>query len=112
VIDDQDACRSATEALKRQGFFGRDSIHPAQLRIASDVFTPSAEARAWAQSLLDQAGDGAGAFRGADGAMVDEAVLREGTPHLGTSSASPKIRTHQPTRPQKRPANADLPGSG
>jgi citrate lyase subunit beta/citryl-CoA lyase len=77
AIDDQNAFRSETEALKRQGFFGRDCIHPAQVRIASDVFTPSAEARAAAQSLLDQAGNAAGAFRGPDGAMVDEAVLRK-----------------------------------
>jgi citrate lyase subunit beta/citryl-CoA lyase len=76
-IDDHAGFRSETEALRRLGFYGRDCIHPAQVIIATDVFTPSAEARAWAQSLLDQSMHAAGAFRDADGAMVDEAVLRK-----------------------------------
>jgi citrate lyase subunit beta/citryl-CoA lyase len=56
TIDDQDAFRAGTEALKRLGFFGRACIHPVQVSIAAEVFTPSPEAQAWARSLLDRAG--------------------------------------------------------
>ena len=40
---DLDAFRASTEALARLGFVGRACIHPAQVAIANEVFTPTAE---------------------------------------------------------------------
>lgn len=78
---DLDAFRASTEALARQGYVGRACIHPAQIDIVHEVFTPSAEELAHARSLLaafEQAvAGGAGVLVGPDGRMVDEAVVRQ-----------------------------------
>ena len=65
-------------ALARLGFVGRACIHPAQVAVVNEVFTPSPEAVERARLLLAEFG-GAGRAVGvdADGRMVDEAVLRQ-----------------------------------
>lgn len=75
-IDGHEGYRTSTEALKRMGYVGRDCIHPAQVRIASEVFAPTADEIAWATEILAAATQNYGAYRDADGNMVDEAVLR------------------------------------
>jgi citrate lyase subunit beta / citryl-CoA lyase len=75
---DLDAFRSSTEAVARLGFVGRACIHPAQVAVANDVFTPTAEEVAKATALLERFSSGdAGVGVDADGRMVDEAVLRQ-----------------------------------
>jgi membrane dipeptidase len=44
--------------------------------IANEVFTATSEEISWARGIIDRAGENAGAFRGEDGSMVDEAVAR------------------------------------
>jgi citrate lyase subunit beta / citryl-CoA lyase len=77
---DLDAFRSGTARLARMGYVGRACIHPAQVAIATDVFTPSeqelAEARALVAAADQAAAEGRGAFTDARGRMVDEAVVR------------------------------------
>jgi citrate lyase subunit beta/citryl-CoA lyase len=72
--------RVSTERLRRLGFVGRVAIHPAQLPIIHDTFRPAAADIESARELLHQAKQfaaaGQGAWVGADGTMVDEAVLR------------------------------------
>lgn len=83
-IDDDDAFRSSTRALAALGFVGRACIHPRQVAVANDVFTPDADEQAWAEAVLDAAGAaGHGALRAADGSMVDEAILRRARKVLG-----------------------------
>ena len=43
---DMEAFRVSTSALKRLGYRGRACIHPAQIAVVNDVFTPSAGASA------------------------------------------------------------------
>ena len=75
---DLDAFRESTHELARLGFVGRACIHPAQVAVANQVFTPSPEAVERAQRLLaDFGGAGRAVGIGADGRMVDEAVLRQ-----------------------------------
>jgi citrate lyase subunit beta/citryl-CoA lyase len=76
LIDDDEAFRTSTEQLKAMGFAGRACIHPGQVAIANAVFTATKDEISWAKSVLAQVGDNAGAFRGEDGSMVDEAVVR------------------------------------
>lgn len=76
LIGDEDSYRTDTEALARMGFVGRACIHPSQVAIANDVFTPTTEDLAWARRVLDQAVTQPGAWRDVDGNMLDEAVLR------------------------------------
>ncbi|WP_238006604.1 CoA ester lyase [Dactylosporangium sp. AC04546] len=77
---DLDALRSSTEALRRLGFVGRACIHPAQLPVVNEVFTPSPERLAEAADLVRRydaaVASGAGVLVGADGRMVDAAVVR------------------------------------
>lgn len=74
---DLDAFRRSAETLRRQGFRGRTAIHPGQLPVIHDVFTPSEDEIAAAQDLLARfdAADGGG-FVHADGTFVDLANIR------------------------------------
>ncbi|MFI5429814.1 aldolase/citrate lyase family protein [Aeromicrobium sp. UC242_57] len=75
---DLDALRASTEALARLGFVGRACIHPAQVAVVNDVFTPSAEAIAEAEEVLAAlAAAGSGVAVDSRGRMLDEAVARQ-----------------------------------
>lgn len=71
---------ASTRALSRLGFVGRACIHPAQVAVVNAVFTPSADelarARALVQSFDAAVAEGVGVIVGADGRMIDEAVVR------------------------------------
>jgi citrate lyase subunit beta/citryl-CoA lyase len=77
---DLEAFRTATEQLRRLGFVGRAAIHPGQLPVIHDVFTPSADQVRTAQALVDAyeraLAAGTGAITDGAGRMVDEAVIR------------------------------------
>ncbi|WP_404287758.1 HpcH/HpaI aldolase/citrate lyase family protein [Glutamicibacter arilaitensis] len=75
-IDDHDSFRASTQQLKRMGYTGRDCIHPTQIRIASEVFSPTTEEEVWATEVLAASSSNHGAYRDLAGNMVDEAVLR------------------------------------
>lgn len=71
------AFRRSTEALARLGFVGRACVHPAQLPVAHEVFTPSAEDLDAARSLIARYEQAATAvFLDEAGRLVDEAVVR------------------------------------
>lgn len=73
-----DAFRASTEALARLGFVGRACIHPAQVAIANEVFTPTAEQVATARALVEKwEREGAGVAVDDRGQFVDEAVIRQ-----------------------------------
>jgi citrate lyase subunit beta / citryl-CoA lyase len=73
--------RRDTEEARRDGFVGRLAIHPAQVPVINEVFTPTADAIARAQAVVD-------AFAKAPGAGV---VAIEGKmydrPHLARAQA-------------------------
>jgi citrate lyase subunit beta/citryl-CoA lyase len=71
-----DALRRDTEIAKRDGFTGRLAIHPAQVPVINDVFTPSPEQIEKAKAIVAAfaAKPGAGTV-GIDGKMYDR-------PHL------------------------------
>jgi citrate lyase subunit beta / citryl-CoA lyase len=73
--DDKGFRRECEEAC-RDGFTGKMAIHPAQVPIINDVFTPSAEALARAQAVVDAFAKNPGAgVVGIGGVMYDR-------PHL------------------------------
>ena len=75
---DLDAFRASTEALARLGYVGRACIHPAQVAIANEVFTPSEEQVVRARALVEKwERDGAGVAVDDRGHFVDEAVIRQ-----------------------------------
>lgn len=66
---------------RRLGFLGRAAIHPAQLPVIREAFTPSrvevVRAREVVGAAADGVSSGAGALALADGRFVDEAVVRQ-----------------------------------
>jgi citrate lyase subunit beta/citryl-CoA lyase len=73
---DTDGLRRDSEEARRDGFTGRMAIHPAQVPILNEVFTPSPEALAKARAVVAafEADPGAGVVA-IDGVMYDR-------PHL------------------------------
>lgn len=75
---DLDAFRASTVELARLGFVGRACIHPGQVVVANDVFTPSEEEVEAAKRLVGRwEFAGAGVAVDDDGRFVDEAVVRQ-----------------------------------
>jgi citrate lyase subunit beta / citryl-CoA lyase len=78
-VRDKDGLRRSTEEGKNMGFVGRSAIHPAQIEVINEVFTPTEDEVAEAKELLsrleESAGTGTGAFALEDGRFVDEAVV-------------------------------------
>lgn len=79
-VRDLDGLRRSTEQARDLGFVGRSAIHPAQVPVINEVFTPSSEEVAKASELLEKlreaTRDGTGGFALPDGRFVDEAVVR------------------------------------
>ena len=71
-LDDDDGLREQAAFAASLGFFGKSAIHPRQLEILHEVFTPSAAAIDWAQTVLAafDASDGDG-LRLPGGEFVD-----------------------------------------
>ena len=78
-VHDLEGLRRSTEEGKRLGFVGRSTIHPSQISVVNEVFTPTEEEVTEAQGLLDrlasEATSGTGAFVLQDGRFVDRAVV-------------------------------------
>ncbi len=72
-----DRLRRDTEMARRDGFTGRLAIHPAQVPVINEVFTPSAEQIETAKALVAAfaAQPGAGTI-GIDGKMYDQPHLK------------------------------------
>jgi citrate lyase subunit beta / citryl-CoA lyase len=75
---DLDAFRASTNELARLGFVGRACIHPGQVAVANDVFTPSDDEVEQARRLVGRwEFAGSGVAVDDDGRFVDEAVIRQ-----------------------------------
>ena len=74
-----DGFRASCLLARSLGFDGKMCIHPAQVPIANEVFSPSEQEIAWASRVVDAyitaTGEGQGAIQ-IDGKMVDVASIR------------------------------------
>ena len=79
-IDNLDGLRGSTRLLRQCGYSSRPAIHPAQVPVINEVFTPSEEELETARQLVDDyeraREEGRGAIRNSQGRMIDEAVIR------------------------------------
>jgi len=79
-VRDIDALLRSTQALRRAGFGARSVIHPNQVAVVEDVFTPDeqevAAARAVVAAHERSVAEGTGVVVDERGRMVDEAVVR------------------------------------
>ena len=73
---DQDACRAQFRNAFLQGCLGAWSLHPTQIDIAKDVFSPDAEEVRFALKILEAMPDGTGAVM-IDGKMQDDATWKQ-----------------------------------
>jgi hypothetical protein len=98
-LDDDPGLREQAEFAHSLGFFGKSAIHPKQLPILHDVFTPSAEELTWAQTVLD-AFHAAGRRGKAAGGRVRRPARRR--PRRPPIAARPSPSGRPP--PDRRPA--------
>jgi citrate lyase subunit beta / citryl-CoA lyase len=76
AFDDEDGLRDRARLARALGMDGKWTIHPRQIPVVNEVFTPSREQWERAEALLAAYRDAAGEGRGAamfDGEMIDEA---------------------------------------
>jgi citrate lyase subunit beta/citryl-CoA lyase len=74
-----DGLRQECELARTLGYIGKVAIHPAQIPIINDVFTPSEEVVAYQKKVLaafEEAEKQGSASIAVDGKMVDYAVAR------------------------------------
>lgn len=78
-VGDLDGLRRSTEQARDGGFFGRSVIHPTQVPVVNEVFTPTASQIRAARDLIDALAaaerDGRAAFLDHAGRFVDPAVV-------------------------------------
>ncbi len=83
---DLGAFRVSAQVLLRMGFRGRTAIHPAQLPVIHEVFTPNEDEILAAEDLVSRFETArAGVVTDAAGKMVDRAVVRSAREILGRS---------------------------
>jgi len=80
MIDDAEGLRDSTADLRRLGFRARSAIHPGQVPVINDEFTPTeaevTRARAIVAAAEAAAERGEGVATDSDGRMLDVAVVR------------------------------------
>jgi citrate lyase subunit beta/citryl-CoA lyase len=83
-VRDMDGVRRSTEGLSRLGFRSRTAIHPDQVAVVNEVFTPTPDEVAEARALLEQfEAAGGGAIADERGRMMDAAIVRTAREVLG-----------------------------
>lgn len=86
-----DALREECELARRTGYLGKIAIHPAQVPVIHEVFTPTEEQVAHARRIVaafdDALAEGAASIS-VDGRMVDYAVVRLARSVIGRAEAA------------------------
>ena len=79
-IEDTDGLNEETEFAIRLGYDGKMAIHPAQVPVINDAFTPDPERVEWARKVVDASeradAEGRGVFR-VDGEMIDAPLIAQ-----------------------------------
>ena len=75
ALDDASRIEAEARRARSLGFGAKLCIHPKQVSIVNDAFSPSAAELAWAQRVVDAASAAGGAAVAVDGKMVDAPVL-------------------------------------
>ncbi len=90
---DLEALKAEAEFGARLGFSGKQIIHPNQVQVVQEAFTPSAEAIAYARRIVEtfeaSQKEGKGAYS-LDGKMIDMPLLRNAEKVLSRAKAAGK----------------------
>ena len=76
-LDDMDGMKKESELVRDLGFTGKGSIHPKQINILNDIFTPSREEIMKAKKIVDQFNESNTGLVVIDGKLIEKPVLRE-----------------------------------
>jgi citrate lyase subunit beta / citryl-CoA lyase len=74
-INSMERVRADTLRARRLGFGGKMCIHPKQVPVVNEGFTPSAEEEAWARRVVEASLESRGGATSVDGKMVDRPLL-------------------------------------
>jgi citrate lyase subunit beta/citryl-CoA lyase len=74
-IHSEERVRAEAARSRRLGFSGKMCIHPKQVPIVNESFTPTVEEEAWATRVVEASAGAPGAAIAVDGKMVDRPVL-------------------------------------
>lgn len=88
---DEEGLRRDTERTVRFGYDGKLAIHPAQVGVINDAFTPEEESVEWAEKIMKAKREaderGKGVFE-VDGEMVDEPLIEQARTVLERAKAA------------------------
>ena len=76
-LDDLDGMRVAAEQARMLGFSGKGSIHPKQIPILNEIFTPSADQISRARRTIAEFEKADTGLVVIDGKLIEKPVLRE-----------------------------------
>ena len=76
-LDDMDGMKKESELVRDLGFTGKGSIHPKQINILNEIFTPSKEEIDKAKKIIDQFNSSNTGLVVIDGKLIEKPVLRE-----------------------------------
>jgi len=90
-IDDADGLREQTETVITFGFDGKLAIHPAQVDVINDAFTPDTDEIEWAEKVVEgqkQASEAETGVFTVDGQMIDPPLVDRARTILNRADAA------------------------
>jgi (S)-citramalyl-CoA lyase len=76
-LENMDGLKKEAEFFKNLGFTGKGSIHPKQINILNEIFTPSQKEISHAKKIIDQFNKSDTGLVVIDGKLIEKPVLRE-----------------------------------
>ena len=76
-LEDMGGMKKEAELVRDLGFTGKGSIHPKQINILNEIFTPSKEEISKAKKIVDQFSESDTGLVVIDGKLIEKPVLRE-----------------------------------
>ena len=76
-LEDMNGMKKEAELVRDLGFTGKGSIHPKQINILNDIFTPSEEEINKAKKIVDKFNESNTGLVVIDGKLIEKPVLRE-----------------------------------
>ena len=76
-LEDMNGMKKEAELVRNLGFTGKGSIHPKQISILNEIFTPSEEEISKAKRIMDQFKKANTGLVVIDGKLIERPVLRE-----------------------------------
>ena len=76
-LDDMDGMKKEAELVRDLGFTGKGSIHPKQINMLNEIFTPSKEEIVKAKRIVDQFNASNTGLDVIEGKLIEKPVLRE-----------------------------------